>query len=508
MDLINELVEAATATRTPSPHRIHLVVGVAGCGKSTLAHSISRACAESANPTLAATFFFNRGVDQRNAPDVLFSSMAHDLSKFHPAAANAIDTVLNSNRNILSQSLSEQFEKLFLLPITSVPDTQPLVVVIDALDEGLYEGLHETSSELRERSDEAIRVQKEVLEIFGKKCAQLPSNCHIIITSRPEPQITQLSRNSHVCVKEVDLNDLQNLDDIERFARHSLCGIVEERCLEASWPGEKLADAYIRKAEGLYIWVSTTAAFIARASNPLKQLQQLCSDSSSLNLGPEAKMAQLYSSVLAACPWDDEDFADHYQSIMGTILALQTPLSPPAIKSLLEAEISVADILRPLSPVLIGVMDAENSKRPVQIIHDSFRGYSTDRDVSTLSNDERRYAINKVERNQRISLNVLRLLNRELPLVKPIINEITAAISRLSAGDIPMPPDGSISEPLGYCCRYLVWHLGLLVGRIHPRIGRMGWRPPDPGLGLKSAPIRRMAIRRMGIKSADGSDGL
>lgn len=49
--------------------------------------------------------------------------------------------------------------------------------------------------------------------------------------------------------------------------------------------------------------------------------------------------------------------------------------------------------------------------------------------------------------------------------------------------------------------------VGLLVGRIHPRIGRMGWRPPDPGSGLKSAPIRRMAIRRIGIKSADGSDG-
>lgn len=446
-DIIHELVEATTSGAS-SPYRVHLVVGVAGCGKSTLVHSISQACATSTPSTLASTFFFSRGEAGRSTPDLLFSSAAHDLSRFDPAAADAINHGLESDRKILSQSLTDQFRELFRLPIASIPNSRPVVIVIDALDEGLSGN-----------SDEAARASEELLDIFSEECATLPSNCRIIITSRPEPSVMQLRHRSHVCVHEIMLDDPRNQYDVALLSRHLLSNIAKQRHLEVSWPGEQLQNTFIRRAEGLFIWVSTTCAFIARATNPTRQLQQLCGESSTFNLGPEAKMAQLYSTVLAACPWDDVDFADNYQLLMGTILYLETPLSPLAMKSLLGVEISIVDTLRPLSPVLTGVTDAEDGDRPLQIIHDSFRAYSTGRGVSTLSPDERRYAIDKVGHGQRLTLAVLHLLNRELPLVKSTIDEIVGSIMREEEGDIMSPLKGRISDSLSYCSQYLLLHL-------------------------------------------------
>lgn len=424
-----------------SPHRIHLLVGVVGCGKSTIAQSVSDKCANRDPSCLASSFLFSHEVDARRTPDLLFSTIASNLGRFHPALAEAVSTAIESDPNVLSPPLIKQFRNLVLAPVTSTADLHPITIVIDALDEGFNE---------------------ELLEILADDFAQLPPNCRIVITSRPDPTVMMHLRGQpHILIRELDLADKHNIDDVAVFARHTLSDIAKKRGLGAEWPGEERSEAFIRKAEGLFIWVSTVGGFLRSCADPAKQLQRLIEDHQYFNLNSEAKMASLYTTVLSACPWDDDDdFSANYQLLMGTIVALKTPLSPLAIKSLLAIDISITDTLRSLSPVLMGIVDLGDSERPLQILHHSFVEFATRRDVRNLPGSEQRYAINEAEHNQRLTLAILHHMNHELNLLE---SEYDQYMTSLQEGDLDFSTFHTISPSLWYSCRYLIPHLATIT---------------------------------------------
>lgn len=430
-DLIKDLVEFAASSAAQTPHRILLVVGVLGCGKSAIAHSVSERCHMADPRVLGASFMFSREVEGRGTPVLLVSTIAYSLCGRYPDFARAISAVIEEDRSILSAPISRQFRSLLVEPMKRVSASipHPISIVIDALDEGCDDG-----------SDAAL------LKALANDGDDLPPNFRIIITSRPMPKIMiHLANKPHIDVREIELLSDRNLEDVALFARHSLAEIREKRGLPPSWPGEELSNKFIRKAEGLFIWVSTTCAFMLNAANPTRQLERLTGDQYPSSLGSEAKMALLYTAVLAACPWGDEDFVENYQLLLGT---LRTPLSPLAIKSLLAVDIPITDTLRSLSPVLMGVTNTRDGDRPLQILHDSFRAYSTRQDMSTLSSDEQRYTIDVAAHNQRLALEVLRFLNHHLPPLKHMVREINATMRSDKSQGIPSPPFGSITEGL------------------------------------------------------------
>lgn len=443
VELINDLLDFASSP-APPPYRIQLVIGVLGCGKTAIAHSVAELC-HNANPrVLGAAFMFSREAETRSTPDLLMSSIASTLCGRYPALARATSAAIENDRSILLAPIARQFRSLLLEPLKAACHSilYPIAIIIDALDEACNDG-----------SD------AELLEVLGKDCAELPPNVRIIITSRPSPQIMMhLAHQPHIRVREIELLSTGNLGDIALFAQHSLAMIAEKRFL-GSWPGKHLTEAFVLKAEGLFIWVSTTCGFMLKATSPTRQLERLLGSDSSLKLSSEAKMAQLYTTVLATCPWDDEDFADNYQVLMGTILTLRTPLSPEGIKSLLGIDLSITDTLRSLSPVLTGVTDSQDEHRPVQILHDSFRGYLTLQHGSALNAEERRYKIDVAAHNQRLLLNILSLLDRELGSLAPFINHVVSVLWKPEIRGLPVPPHGTISEAVWYCCQHIVSHL-------------------------------------------------
>ncbi|KDQ13538.1 hypothetical protein BOTBODRAFT_73243, partial [Botryobasidium botryosum FD-172 SS1] len=58
--------------------RIFCLTGVAGSGKSAIAHTVAQRCSEEG--LLASSFFFSRDVAERNNPGKLLSTMARDLA--------------------------------------------------------------------------------------------------------------------------------------------------------------------------------------------------------------------------------------------------------------------------------------------------------------------------------------------------------------------------------------------------------------------------------------------
>ena len=114
--------------------RVCFLTGVAGSGKSAVAHSIARSYNE--QKWLGSSYCFaSTDVPNRN-PQNLFSTIARDLSDHNTQYKSALWGIVKDNRALrTSQSPLEQVEELVIAPGRGLATVGPLVVVIDALDE-------------------------------------------------------------------------------------------------------------------------------------------------------------------------------------------------------------------------------------------------------------------------------------------------------------------------------------------------------------------------------------
>ncbi|KZP14511.1 hypothetical protein FIBSPDRAFT_677975, partial [Athelia psychrophila] len=112
---------------------------VAGSGKSAITgvlivHTIAKMLHE--DSLLASSFFFDREFESRNTAQLLFSTIARDIVARHPVIAAYISTVVREDGPALaSASLARQFDAFIAQPLRRHKFDQPIIVVIDALDE-------------------------------------------------------------------------------------------------------------------------------------------------------------------------------------------------------------------------------------------------------------------------------------------------------------------------------------------------------------------------------------
>src|SRR5882762_3066494 len=112
--------------------RIFWLSSVAGAGKSAVAHTIAKRCRE--EDLLGSSFFFDHSDEGRNNPKKLFSTIACDLANFNPDIRRQVVSAIELDRSIATAPISRQFDELLCAIMYS--GVNPVVIVIDALDEG------------------------------------------------------------------------------------------------------------------------------------------------------------------------------------------------------------------------------------------------------------------------------------------------------------------------------------------------------------------------------------
>src|SRR3984957_13370737 len=163
---------------------IFLLSDLAGTGKSSIAHSVAKRCYDAG--LLASSFFFERDVAERNRPQHLFTSIARDLAPLNRAFSERINLILENDRSLAWASPSRQFDQLVLAPSLIHRFARPIVIVIDALDEG---------------------YSPELLNILCNEIPKLPGSFRIFLTSRPENHIViALSHAAHVHQRSIDIS--------------------------------------------------------------------------------------------------------------------------------------------------------------------------------------------------------------------------------------------------------------------------------------------------------------
>jgi NACHT domain len=411
--------------------KIFLLTGVAGAGKTTIAHTVAQRSRD--ENVIFSCFFFDREVSGRNDPKMLFSTTARNLADQNDDFAQDVASGLDKNRSLVGGSMSFHFAELILKPSQCLPDDMPVVIIIDALDEG---------------SD------YDVLTILRDEVPKLPLTFRILVTSRMMTGLNlYLLRKPHVRPWSIDIDESSNLKDIALYARGRLQEVAEWGELADDWPGSLLLNDFISKAGGLFIWVFIVSEYLRESTDPDTELQALLLRHCVEDISAETRMDQVYSTVLQVCPWRDCAFVTGYSLIIGAMMAAKTPLSESALKSLHRHNLSfpVRNCLRHLACLLTNL---DKDDTPVKILHLSLKDFLTIRAQSSPT--DQKFFLSEKEHSERLGLLCLQVMNEDLEKCRPAIGYLSNA--RELKG-VPEIGEHVVSEGLLYACKFWISHI-------------------------------------------------
>ncbi|KDQ16474.1 hypothetical protein BOTBODRAFT_106863, partial [Botryobasidium botryosum FD-172 SS1] len=112
--LLEEIMEWIRGGSASDGAEILCLTGVAGSGKTAIAHTVAQRCHEEG--ILTSSFFFSREFEERSRPDKLFSTMARDLAARYPNIGTQLSSALEADPSLATASLSRQFASLIAGP--------------------------------------------------------------------------------------------------------------------------------------------------------------------------------------------------------------------------------------------------------------------------------------------------------------------------------------------------------------------------------------------------------
>jgi len=424
---------------------IYYLYGVAGVGKTSIAHTIARHCDDEG--ILMASFFFDGQMAEKSRPIMLFSTMARNLADRNAALRQRIVHAVGTTKSLAGDAISVHFRELILKTSHTLPDDQPVVLILDALDEG--------------RADEA----RQVLKALRDEVPKLPGTFRILLTARLTPDLESyllhhdprriLPRHDlhHIRKLHIQPSNLTDSNAISIYSWHKLKDLALQKDLGDEWPETRLFDAFILRSGGLFVWVSTVYEFLLKSVDPDKQLRSLISTQtkSDNNWAPEKMMDALYLSILQDCNWKDQDFVHGYHLIMGSIIVAKTPLSISALQTLHRRTLAF-----PIKPFLIQlaslITDIIDENAPVQILHLSLKNFIT----QDAHYPGRQLYLDEAEHNQRLALLCVDLMNQDLPKIVSVTGRYLADAESQA---IPQIAGDVVSEALLYACQFWMDHI-------------------------------------------------
>ncbi|KIJ58688.1 hypothetical protein HYDPIDRAFT_33932 [Hydnomerulius pinastri MD-312] len=196
---ISEICDIINNPADDAP-RVCLLTGIAGSGKSAIAHTVARLYDQQHH--LGSLCCFDTLHAATRHPGNFFSTIARDLSDHDPQYKECL----------------WELEEFIARPSEHLDVIGPILVVVDALDE---------SGDRTAQGSLLSALSKQITE------SKLPTNLRLLITARPESDILAMLSSSQVAHKQLHDVDTTLVDaDIGKFVKDSLCGYHE---LDLRW---------------------------------------------------------------------------------------------------------------------------------------------------------------------------------------------------------------------------------------------------------------------------------
>jgi NACHT domain len=417
--------------------------GLAGTGKSTIARTVAREYFE--KRCLGASFFFTRGGGDVGHAGKFVTSIAVQLASSVPTLRRHISNAVTEHSDIASRSLRDQWQLLVLGPLSKLDGNgccASYVLVVDALDEC--------------DDDNNIRI---ILQLLAEARSLKTVRVRVFLTSRPEVPIRhgfyQISKTEHYDFVLHNISPLIVDHDISIFLEYNLRLISEEYAQDPGWPGAEVIKTLVQSASGLFIWAATACRFIRKGLFADEKLRTLLKGGASAAATPEEHLNGIYITVLqnsiqsGFSQQDKERFCSMLRDILGSVVALFSPLSVDSLSRLLVTPKQRLDlILKDLHAIL----DIPNDyTRPLRLHHPSFCDFLLDKD---RCGDPRLY-VDEKKAHATLADHCIELMTNKLKRDICDLRALGTYAREVQTDRI----EQYITNDLQYACRYWVQHL-------------------------------------------------
>ena len=227
-------------------HRVMVIVGNAGMGKSVITAEVSKRMQQ--DRRLLGSHFRQHNKMRHRNPKVMLQSLACHLSYSLPEYKEALVEQLSRNLglDINDMETEDLFELLFEEPLNRLSDPGfTSLVVIDALDESEYQG------------------RNELLEVIAKYFNKLPIWIRFLVTTRPEINIWDSLKGLRPLLLEP--NDEEKIKDIRHLFERNLRPMFQVN------NHESILTELVQKSEGIISWAQLLVDFIKEKFSVLKR---------------------------------------------------------------------------------------------------------------------------------------------------------------------------------------------------------------------------------------------
>jgi len=442
--VLNE-IESWTKDFNKSP--VFWLNGLAGTGKSTIAHTVSERVF--ADRVLGASFFCSRDFEDRSDLHFIFPTLAFQLAHKYPESRSVLVPLLRSNPDVVHESLYSQMEKLIVEPLRSVDALT--VIVIDALDEC--------------KDDEPSSA---ILSVLGRFVKQIP-RVKFFITGRPEPRIKTgfrlplLEDGTKVFVLH-DVHPSLISNDIRLFLKHELSELARRRQL-CEWPSDEHIDLLCLRAAGLFVYAVATVKFLDSSTHlPRRRLDVIinlpeCTDpEGKTRLNSKTTLDSLYTSILQmAFGEEDPEVDSNARSTIGAVVLLLNPLPPSGIAELIGLDPDEVILFLTLVQSLL-VLD-DDLTQPVKPFHKSFPDFIT----NPFRCPDNRFYISPGDLHLELTINCLMVMKDGL---ERNFLSLPAYVLNSEVEDLQTIIRDHISIALRYACQSWHHHLTMTKGDI------------------------------------------
>jgi hypothetical protein len=383
------------------------------------------------------------------------------------------DAILKDPNIASSKDRRYQWELLILKPLSKLEAgslQQPLILVIDALDE----------------CDDDSDI-KQILRLLSEAKTLETVRLRIFLTSRPETPIRLGFRkmpgilHQDLILHEIPRRTVDN--DILKFFEYKF-GIIrdesESENLLYNWPSKNYIDKLVASAHGLFIYAATVCRFIEQGiqdflvddllrlvlpdENMANTLSEMSGNITTYE-SPTKELDMIYTQVLEHSlknvrhEKDKEQLATMFRLVVGSIVILFNPLSPIAIARLLNID---NEVVKKRLNHLRSILEVPDSQeQPVRLLHPSFRDF--------LLTDKRCYSrqflVDEKETHDMLATRCLELMSRPECLSQNICHLELPGMLRKEIDSQTI--QNCLPADVRYACRYWIHHLKKSERRIH-----------------------------------------
>ncbi|KZP27192.1 hypothetical protein FIBSPDRAFT_1001759 [Athelia psychrophila] len=365
-DIIDEMHEWALHPSKGDSSNVLCLHGVAGIGKSAVAATVAAHFSEMGR--LGAFVGFDQASPEKIQPSTAVTAIARQMATHDGRLRASIIQVINDRTKdtVLDALLPEQFNRLIVKPLTSIPalaSEGPIVIVLD----GLYKC---------GQPDDWINF----LKVLADQTKSLPSNIRFIITSRTVNGIHKATTSTmlHPRIKSRELRSSSQSDMHAYFTFQMQQIRLKNEDLQEDWPGQPAIAELTARAVGYFAWAVNASNFINTHCPPERLNSLLLQPPTSIS-DPNPPLDELYRSALnSAGDWTDAYFISDFRAIMGAIFASPIAISSSAVNHLLDRPLS-----RPAMVTLRRLGSFLTHEPVIQVLHPTFFDFLSSRERCT-----------------------------------------------------------------------------------------------------------------------------